>query len=547
MPLPPPHPAATRPRVALFARVTPGSWTTHYVNAFRAVCDARVIGPVPDAATLRRLARDTAQADMPAVDVPCDFENSPPFESLWPAGWKPDLVVGIAPLGVAGLHPGVHLLRCPTAFLSIDTWQCLGDYEDARRYDAVFCAQREFVPHLRAAGARHVFWLPLACDPAAHYPVPGIAPTHDIAFAGSTTQPVHARRRALLETLEARYTVRRGENVFGDDLCQLQARGRLAFNHCAVQEVNMRVFEALAMGRPLLCNRDASFNGLLDLFNDGVHLQTYTGAASLNAAVQALLGDPERAAHMAAAGRAEVLARHTYRHRVRALLHTVAGLVAGSDAQWQPSAAPLLDAPDSPGGISPANRIAARDKGESLLAYLPTLPGVVLDFGLDLGASKHALRRHAAHALHGLAWDAPKATARRGSYNTLWTWPDTPPPGSVDTIALANRPASPLGLEVALRLAHTLLAEGGTLVWRIYPADLDAAAVKPAPGAFGQWLAASDFIVRSVGPPLPDGSCVVQARKRTRRTRDIVQEVLTRLELPALDIAALVERIPAIY
>jgi hypothetical protein len=71
--------------------------------------------------------------------------------------------------------------------------------------------------------------------------------------------------------------------------------------------------------------------------------------------------------------------------------------------------------------------------------------------------------------------------------------------------------------------------------------------VKLAPGAFGQWLAASDFIVRSVGPPLPDGSCVVQARKRTRRTRDIVQEVLTRLELPALDIAALVERIPAIY
>lgn len=541
------HPNAPgAPKVALLARVTPGSWTTHYVNAFRAVCDVRVIGPVPDAVILRRLARDSAQAAIPRVDVPCDFENAPPLEALWPAGWEPDIVVGIAPLGGAGLHPGVHLLRCPTAFLSIDTWQCLGDYEDARRYDAVFSAQREFVPHLRTAGARHAFWLPLACDPGAHYPISAITPTHDLAFAGSTTQPVHARRRAYLDALEAHYTLLRGEKVFGDDLCTVQAAGRLAFNHCAVQEVNMRVFEALAMGRPLLCNRNAEYNGLLDLFNDGEHLQTYTDAASLHAAVQALLGDPARAARMAAAGRAEVLARHTYQHRVRALLHTMFGLAAGAGAQWHPNDAPLLDVPRVLEATFPPRAVPGQAE-DSLLAYLPTFPGAVLDLGLDLGASKHALRRHGAHEFHGLAWDAPGATARRGSYDTLWTWPEIPPPGSVDTVALANRPGGPLGLEAALRLAHDSLAEGGTLLWRIYPADLDAAPVKPAPGALGQWLAEYEFIVRVVGPALPDGSCVVQARKRSRRTRDIVQEVLTRLDLPELDIAALVQRIPAVY
>lgn len=535
-------------RVAVLARVAPWSWTAHYIHAFRAVCDVRVIGPEPDPATLRRLARAEVAVDAPAVDITCNFDDPPPLESLWPADWQPDLVVGIAPLGGAALHPGVHTLDCPTAFLSIDTWQCLGDYEEARRYDAVFCAQREFVAAFHAAGARHAFWLPLACDPQVHR-LPDIAPDHDVAFAGSTSQPIHAARRALLDALQPQCTVLHDENLFGDAAGALQARGRLAFNHCAVQEVNMRVFEALAMGRPLLCNDDAVQNGLTDLFEDGQHLRLYHDAPSLCTAARQLLDDPAEAARIAAAGQAEVWARHTYVHRVEALLTAIAGLVRGDDAYWH--RAPGLPKPLLADGVPPvpvANRPpGTRNSGAQVAAYLPNLPGVVVDLGLGLGASKHALRHLGAHALHGLAWDAAGAASRQGSYETLWIWPDPPPVASADTIILADRPASPLGMLDALRRAHTTLRPGGTLLWRVLPADLEAAAVKPAPGALGQWLAAQDFILRAVGPALPDGSCVVQARKRTRRTRDIVCDILTRIQPPGLDVAALVARIPEIY
>ncbi|HEX8912446.1 MAG TPA: glycosyltransferase, partial [Humisphaera sp.] len=80
-----------------------------------------------------------------------------------------------------------------------------------------------------------------------------------------------------------------------------------------------RVFEALATGSLLLTN-DLADHGLADLFADGEHLTTYADPADVPAAIERLLADEPRRERIAAAGRAEVLARHTYGHRMATLV-----------------------------------------------------------------------------------------------------------------------------------------------------------------------------------------------------------------------------------
>jgi hypothetical protein len=478
-----------------------------------------VVGPEPGPEALRAWDRGSVAHLTARNDIVCDFAaDGVDLEALWPPGWTPDLVVGISGVGGDPLYDRVAELPYPTAFLSIDTWQCLLDYREALKYDFVFAAQREFVPHLRATGSRHVFWLPLACDPEAHFPAP-VEPTHDVAFAGSASRPVHRDRRRLLDALAGQFSVLAREAVFGDALCALSARGRLVFNHAAVQELNMRVFETLAMGRPLLTNAESAVNGLLDLFEDGRHLLVYHSEQELLDKARRYLADEDARQAIANAGRAEVLARHTYAHRVQTLLDMVRSHTARFEA-------------------------TPKRRGEDLQDYLPTVPGAVVDLGLLLEASKVALRRRGVTRLTGVPADVDSARRRSGSYDdmaALMALPD----GAADTVVAASSPGLGLPLEDLLWQAHRLLTPGGTLVLRLSPADLSQAHLKPDAASLGQWLQQREFHVRRADFPGPEGGGIVQARKRTRTLASVVAEVFERLQVPEIDLPGLLARIPS--
>ncbi|MFP5256346.1 MAG: glycosyltransferase [Acidimicrobiia bacterium] len=79
--------------------------------------------------------------------------------------------------------------------------------------------------------------------------------------------------------------------------------------------VSNRLFDVLACGTPVISDRVA---GIAELFEGAV--ATYEGPAELRALVDAALDDPVTARARAAAGRALVLARHTFDHRARELL-----------------------------------------------------------------------------------------------------------------------------------------------------------------------------------------------------------------------------------
>lgn len=527
-------------RVCVLAQASPGTWVEHYVSAFRRACDTIVVGPAPEADALRSWGRDQAAHLVTPNDIPYDFEREDvDLLSLLPTGWTPDLVVGIAGIGGDPLYSRVAQLPCPTAFISTDTWQCLLDYREAVRYDLVFVAQREFIPHLRATGSRHVYWLPLACDPEVHHPVDR-APTHDIVFAGTTSAPVYRERRRLLEALRGRFSLFTQEAVFGEDLCEAFARGRLAFNHSAVQELNMRIFEALGMGCVLLTNAEAEHNGLFDLFEDGKHLIAYCSEADLIGKAEMYLADDAARCAVAAAGRTKVLAQHTYAHRVETLLQTVRELTADLSQANEP----VIYPGESLGAaLTPAAARHQRYCGERISDYLPTIPGAVVDYGLGLDVSKVALRRRGVGRLVGLAVDPGAAARRRGSYDEILPFPAASF-GAADTVVIAAPEALHIPMYEALRRAHALLYPGGTLVLRLRGTVLLEQGLRPEPAMLSAWLEAADFHLRLAGPALADGGCVLLARKRTRRLAGIVEELFTRLQVPEIDLSDLIRRIP---
>ena len=507
-------------RVCILAQASPCTWVTHYVAAFRQCCDTLVVGPHPSEATLKDWDRTKAAHLLQPNDVACDFEMQElDLHTLLPPGWEPDLVVGIAGIGGDRLYQGVARLPWPTAFLSTDTWQCLFDYREALGYDFVFAAQKEFVQHLHNTGSPHVFWLPLACSPQAHHPLDD-APTHDIAFAGSANLPIHRERPRLLQSLARHFSVLAQEAAFGDALCHVFARGRLAFNHSAVQELNMRIFETLGMGRALLTNRQAAFNGLLELFEDGKHLIAYDSEEDLIAKAADYLADAERRNAIALAGRAEVLARHTYAHRVQTILDLVHDYAPPPDPQ----------------------RATTAYQGEHLRDYLPTVPGVVVDYGLELGASKVALRRRGVTRLIGVAATKPPGPRRR-SYDQILPLTDTPR-GEADTVVVGKPSALPVTLDEVVRRAYALLRVGGTLVLRLRDADHARLGPNPDPARLTPWLESHDFHLRLCVTGLGQHGCILLARKRRRRLAAIVEEVFTRLQVPEMDIPELLRRIP---
>ena len=73
----------------------------------------------------------------------------------------------------------------------------------------------------------------------------------------------------------------------------------------------MRVFEAVACGSMLMTN-DLGDNGLGELFQDGVHLATYRDHEDLLDKLAFYLEREAIRERIAAAGRAEAIAKHTY-------------------------------------------------------------------------------------------------------------------------------------------------------------------------------------------------------------------------------------------
>jgi len=218
-------------------------------------------------------------------------------------------------------HPppflGLENYPCMTVFFSVDShihaWHPLY----AQAFDACLVALKDDLPNYVQGrlGPERLLWTPAyALDPE-NMPWTPAEPEWDVLFVGAVNPETTPGRVGFLKDLGG---VLPGLEVQKGDFLKLFPRGKVILNVAERGDLNYRVFEALAMGKPLLTPRTG--NGLLDLFEDGVHLLTYAPGDAADCAAKArwLLDHPDQAEAMGRAGKKLVDEKHRARHRAAA-------------------------------------------------------------------------------------------------------------------------------------------------------------------------------------------------------------------------------------
>ena len=302
------------------------------------------------------------------------------------------------------LPPGLG----PTAWWAVDTHR---DYErclhKSAGVDFVFAAQRDGAERLKADGVDSAAWLPLACDPRLHARQ-GLKERYDVAFVG----PLPPGPRAeLVETIRARWPKAFVGQRHFDESARVYSQSRVVFNRSLKNDVNMRVFEALASGSLLVTN-DLEENGLNELFVPGVHLATYREPDELIATIERYLADDAERRLVGARGRQEALANHTYRRRMEDVLSAVAGEPPG-----------LLPR----GGAAPRPRPVRWGRDPSyfgqvrpeVAALVPESAATILDVGCGAGGLGAFLKERQECEVVGIEVDGAAAEAAKGALDRV--------------------------------------------------------------------------------------------------------------------------------
>jgi hypothetical protein len=224
----------------------------------------------------------------------------------------------------------------PCAYYAIDTHLGYG-YRvwKARHFDRVFTAQKDAVEKMKRDGIEKVQWLPLACHPEAHLcaeelVAKGIDPkfleqTTDVAFVGFLNEGDNGAGNNRIDYLERLYREFPNSWVtigaFFEDMSIRYARSRIGFNVSIKNDLNMRVFEVMSTGTALLTDGTAA--GISDLFTPHVHYIPYEGIEDMVKQCGDWLNRPEELKRIAAAGFTEVRAKHTYKHRMEAIMEVM--------------------------------------------------------------------------------------------------------------------------------------------------------------------------------------------------------------------------------
>jgi GT2 family glycosyltransferase/tetratricopeptide (TPR) repeat protein/2-polyprenyl-3-methyl-5-hydroxy-6-metoxy-1,4-benzoquinol methylase len=303
----------------------------------------------------------------------------------------------------------------PAAWWVIDTHMNLAwDLQKAADFDWVFAAQRDGAEQLRRAGFASATWLPLACDPGVHAPHE-VEKRFDLAFVGNNSA---GPRAEMLELVRRHFPNSFVGHCYFEEMARAYSAARIAFNRSVRNDVNMRVFEALACG-PLLLTNDLRDNGQAELFQDGTHLATYSGPEEMLDKARFYLGNEATRERVAAAGRAEALARHTYRHRMERLLQEVEqGLSRTVVAVPEPVAQEELSTAHSAPPPSESES-DARDRHyyeyarPEVLALIPATARKVLDIGCGAGRLGEALKARQPAEVVGLEFNEQAAAAAR--------------------------------------------------------------------------------------------------------------------------------------
>ena len=219
--------------------------------------------------------------------------------------------------------------------------------ESAPFYDYLFCQGTEFVEIFQDRGFEGAQWLPVGCEPESQRPVELSEREKslygsDVVFVGSHYEERERLFEALCgfdlalwgpgwENLSPRSPLRkhvRGAHCTPEMWLRIYSASRIILashyhdpnGRFAVHQASPRVFEVIACGGFLLCDRQRD---VLSLFRDGEHFVSFGDARELAEKARYFLDRPVERESVARQGRREVLQRHTYIHRLREMFSVV--------------------------------------------------------------------------------------------------------------------------------------------------------------------------------------------------------------------------------
>lgn len=340
----------------------------------------------------------------------------------------------------------------PTAWWAIDTHL---DFDralaTAQQAHVVFAAQRNGAERLRAAGIGSATWLPLACDPELHTVHESLPIEWDWCFVGNLFP---GPRSELVERMRAELPRGWVGRAYFREMANIYARSRLAFNRSLRDDVNMRVFEAVAAGS-LLSTNDLTDNGQAELLRDDEHLATYHSPEELLDKARYYLAHDSERSRLAQAGRHEVLTKHTYRHRAEIILRELERSVSRKQV-----AMPTLAAK------TPEYFEHARPE---VLDLIPATASRVLDVGCGGGRLGEALKQRQDCEVWGMERDpvaADRAASRLDQVLNINLEDDSweLPAKSFDAIVAADVLEHVRDPARLLRRLKPALADGGSLI-----------------------------------------------------------------------------------
>jgi len=218
-----------------------------------------------------------------------------------------DVIINIEPCG--------EIISYPTAvscYWEIDNHIHLGrDLDKYEKVDHVFVAQKFFLPLYQG---KKVSWLPLGADPKLHRRFEDEPAEYDVGFLGNDT---YARRSGLLDKIGKKYKLLRSTSKPGEDYSRKLSRCKILFNCSMDNDMNMRVFEAMSIGRLLVTDK---VDGQDELFKDGVHYVSYHDWESLDKVISYYLTHTKERERIAKTGAEFIRAKHTYFHRLEQIM-----------------------------------------------------------------------------------------------------------------------------------------------------------------------------------------------------------------------------------
>lgn len=198
----------------------------------------------------------------------------------------------------------------------------------AKQFDHVFASHSPSIEKFIKDGIdpAKIHYLPWAAEDACFKPYP-IIEKYDWCFIG------HLNNQFRIDLVDrfckewplgdkgyfgSRRVEFLGHNVL-EDCAKKFCQSRIVLNEAIGDDLNMRVFEALACKRFLLTEEVPD---LLKHFKDGVHLRTFKTIDEAVEIAKYYLAHPDEREAIAEAGYQEFISKHTYMHRTLEILKT---------------------------------------------------------------------------------------------------------------------------------------------------------------------------------------------------------------------------------